>query len=71
MSGLFGGGAQAATPAAPTTVAPPPDRSDAETQALAARQKARFTGSGSFTRNYLSNGADTGASTTSKVLGGA
>lgn len=74
MSGLFGGGQQApapVVPVAPTTVAPPPDRSSGEAAGLAARQKARFNGAGSFTKNYLTGGGGSdGLSTTSRVLGG-
>lgn len=70
MSALFNSPSPT-TPAAPTTVAAPPDRTGAETASLAARQKQRFTGAGSFTKNYLSGGAGTdGLSTTSRILGG-
>jgi hypothetical protein len=74
MSGIFGGDEpqqQVVQAAAPTIVAPPPNRSDSQTQGLAERQRNRFRGRGSATRNYLAGaGASEGVSTTARTLGG-
>lgn len=69
MSALFGSTPQPQTPAAPTAIAPPPDRSDSENANLAAKQRQRFTGAGSATNNFFSSSAG-GVSTTTRLLGG-
>ena len=69
MSGLFGD-TPAVMAAKPTTVPSAPSRSSTEVDALAAKQRAKFSAPGSFTKNYFSGGADTPVSTTTKTLGG-
>jgi hypothetical protein len=70
MSGLFSDPAPVQAAAKPTTVPAAPNRSASEVEALAERQRKKFSSAGSFTKNYFTGG-DTGeVSTTTRVLGG-
>lgn len=72
MSGLFSSDAQPMTPAAPTTVPSAASRSSSEVEALADKQRKKFSASGSFTKNYFTGGlGGSSVSTATQVLGGA
>lgn len=70
VKSLFGGGSTPSAVAlpAPTPVAPPPDRSDADIQAAGAAQRARFFGSQSgVNATSYTGGAGTGNGSSSVV----
>lgn len=72
MSGLFAPRMPkvSATPAVQAqSPIPPSDRSDAETQALAAEQRARFTRRRGRAYTMLSGGSATGGMSASRMLG--
>jgi hypothetical protein len=69
MSGLFSSD-QPVQAATPTTVPSAPSRSSSEVEALAERQRKKFSAAGSFTKNYFTGGDAGEVSTTTRVLGG-
>ena len=66
----FGGNAPSIKPVDP--LPPPPERSDAQTLALAAEQRKKFAGAGDGRAStFLTAGGTTAASSAVKFLGGA
>ena len=71
MGGIFGGGPEPAVAPAPKPLPPAPDRTDAQTQALADEQRKRFSGSTGRAANFFTAGGTTQAATAVRYLGGA
>lgn len=71
MAGIVTPDTPAVMAAKPTTVPAAPNRSASEVDALAAKQRAKFSAPGSFTKNYFTGGEAAGpVSTVTKTLGG-